>query len=278
MGPPTDPYASFPGMSTFIVTAPTWGVHYPVPQLLAIPLCCAQILWMVLLAAPSSDHLGALILEKLLVESQCLNCVAFKSGPILSSQLPHPLNNLAGPALLSTVRQGLQSITQSWKFLCLSPKEAFVQELDELVVGCVATSLGRHTYLPYRVSPCYPGRKSSFPCPIGLQAPSQKRLFGSALLSAKYPALLSSVTHGERECYVKLGHLKCGTLKSYSLRSGKSACPTPACLVGTTLNGQLFKSVFMHPEVSTLLSLATPNMNLRFTPLRKLELETLTDT
>lgn len=150
-----------------------------------------------------------------------------------------------------------------------------MQELDGLVVGYIT---GEPHLPPLQVQSMLPWKEKKFlPLSYRLTGTIPKET-GSALLSTKYPALLSSVTHGERECYLKLGHLKCGSLKSYSLRSGKSACPFPACLVGTILNGQLFKSIFMHPEVSTLLSLATPNMNLRCTPLRKLELETLTDT
>ena len=56
---------------TPIVTAPAWGVHCLVLQLLATPpLCHAWVLQRGLLAAPSRDLWGALFLDKLLVETQ----------------------------------------------------------------------------------------------------------------------------------------------------------------------------------------------------------------
>lgn len=135
--------------------------------------------------------------------------------------------------------------------------------------------IGEPLLSPLQVQPMLPWKKTFLPLSYRLIGTTHKeRLFESAPLSTKYPALLSSVTQGKRECSLKLGHSKCDSLKSYSLRSGQSACPPPACLAGNILNGQFLKSVFMRPEASTLLNLATPNMNLRCIPLRKLELET----
>lgn len=106
-----------------------------------------------------------------------LNYVALERGlgfPISSAQpvppSPPPAESFGQPVLLSSVRQGDQSAVQTWDFWSVSPWEAFVQESDGRVLGCMTISQGRDTPISPVSSAHATARRgrSTHPPPTGL--------------------------------------------------------------------------------------------------------------
>ena len=85
-----DPDTTFPGSNTLTVTAPTWGVHCLLLQLLVTLLCSGPIEGYA--GCTSKDLCGSHFLEKILAETQTvIELCSFGSGTIL----PH-LEHMAG--------------------------------------------------------------------------------------------------------------------------------------------------------------------------------------